>query len=419
MRHVNSNLNILKEKRYSENIKINTFLKPPSIPNNFNSPMTTKNANNKNTLYSLLYKYNSKKSLYNTKNTTNTYTYKNISELTSGGGNKNNSSKKNINLFNNSLSIGNSICVKEKKVKVNHISIRLKLNNKIISNNINTKYKSKKKKVNNDMVEKIKEKDLKINKLQKELLQSQELLNKLQKDKQKELNFTFNSIKSLENLNNISKDYLVNDFIINTLEKNDITCKVNFNKIEKNKIKNKNKKNNNSKTNRKNYSITNTKNIKSLLKIDSLINININYNYKNKRSHKNLNKNNNTNKNNLIDIYKNHKPINKTKYNLPKSNNLRSFSSSANRFFPRCHLPYYSYISLDKNAIHRKDKKIINEDNNNKNKLLSSKNNIKKNNSNLNNLIMRCNLLKEKAYNILSNYISLTEYIINNKKESK
>ena len=147
--------------------------------------------------------------------------------------------------------------------------------------------------------------------------------------------------------------------------------------------------------------------------------INLNINYKNKRSQKNYNKNTYNNNNNyLIGLYKNNNLLNKYKYNLQKNKNVRSFSSSANRFFTSAHLPYYSYKSLDRNHIYKKDKNLIKRDNNKK-KLSSSKNNTKKNNSNLSNLITNCNLLKEKAYNVLSNYISLTEYIINNKKESK
>ena len=124
MRHANSNLNILKKKRNSNIVKLNNFLKPPSSYKNLNSPLTTKNANNKNILYNLLYKDTSKISLYNTKNTTNTF--KNTNDIsTSGVGIYSFNSK---NLCNNSISIGNTLNNKEEKKKIRgHINIRLKL----------------------------------------------------------------------------------------------------------------------------------------------------------------------------------------------------------------------------------------------------------------------------------------------------
>ena len=113
MRHVNSNLNLLKQKRSSKIVKLNNFLKPPSSFKNLNSPMTTKNATNKNILYNLLYKDSSKISLYNTKNTTNTL--KNINEVSNNGGILYSFNSKNLN--NNSLSIGNSLNNKGERKK--------------------------------------------------------------------------------------------------------------------------------------------------------------------------------------------------------------------------------------------------------------------------------------------------------------
>ena len=82
-------------------------------------------------------------------------------------------------------------------------------------------------------------KKIKINKLQKDLFQSQEILNKLQKDKNKELSLTFNSIKSLDNLNNFKKDYQLSAFFVPTYEKNDRIINTSFNKFEMNKNKKK------------------------------------------------------------------------------------------------------------------------------------------------------------------------------------
>lgn len=410
MRHANSNLNILKKNRNSKTIKMNNFLKPPSSSNNFNSPITTKNTNNKNILYNLLYKDNSKISLYNTKNTTNTF--KNLNEISTGGGGK--CSVNNKNLSNNSISTGNSLNYKENRIKHSHINIRLKLNNKIINNNFNNKKKSNHKTINYDMIEKIKEKDSKINKLQKDLFQSQDLLNKLQKNKQKELSFTYNSIKSLDNLNNYTKDYQISDFFIPTSEKNDRILKTNFNKFEMNNSKKKLNNNLNSKNKNKNANYNNTinKNLKVLLKIDSLININTN-NIKNK----NKKNNKSSYKNSLTGLHKKNTNLIKNKYNFPPSNYLKCFSSSANRFFPHGHEQYESCISLTRTTLKSKkkdkEKNIISNKKKDNIRLSSpSKNNYSS--PSLKNLITKCNLLKNKANKILSNYISLTEYIINN-----
>ena len=82
-------------------------------------------------------------------------------------------------------------------------------------------------------------KKIKINKLQKDLFQSQEILNKLQKDKNKELSITFNSIKSLDNLNNFKIDHQLSAFFVPIYEKNDRIIDTSFNKFEMNKNKKK------------------------------------------------------------------------------------------------------------------------------------------------------------------------------------
>ena len=403
MRHANSNLNILKKNRNSKTIKLNNFLKPPSSSNNFNSPITTKNSNNKHILYNLLYKDNSKVSLYKTKNTTNTYK-NNTNEISSFGGNKNSFSNKN--LINNSISSGNSMNFIDNNAKRGHINIRLKLNNQIINNNIGKKKKSKNNAINFEMIEKIKEKDSLINKLQKELCISQEFLNKLQKDKQKELAFTYNSIKSLDNISNLKNDYQLSDFFIPTSEKNDKILKTNFNKFEINKSKKKlkywNSKNNLSKNNKKN------KNLKTLLKIDSLVNLNTNNNSK-KSNKKYI-------QNSLSGFHKNN--INKYQCNFSTTNYLKCFSSSAKRFFPHGHEQYQSCISLTRNTL--SNKKSLHSPKQNQNHIITLSPSKKIFTSpSLKNLIKKCNLLKTKANNILANYISLTEYIIKTTKNKK
>lgn len=415
MRHANSNLNLLKKNKISKTIKINNFLKPPSTSYNFISPMTTKSTNNKNILYNLLYKDNSKISVYSTKNTTNTY--KNTNEISSCTCGKYSFTGKN--LCNNSTSMGNSLTYKENRARRGHVNIRLKLNSKIINNNFNKKNKVRQKAINFDMIEKIKQKDSQINKLQKDLFQSQELLNKLQKDKQKELSFTYNSLKSLDNMNiiNLSKEYRLFDFFASATEKNDKILKTNFNKLEMNKSR---KKTNNkiSKYNNSNCMSYNSKNLKSLLKLDSLINLNINLNQRN-------NKNNNKNiasRHSISGFNKNIFNVNnKYIYNIPSNNYyIRCFSSSPNRCFPHGPEQYELCLSLTKNNLNNKKKDKKKSLNKTESKINNICSKISKNNASpsLENLISKCNVLKNKANNILSNYISLTEYLIDCSKNN-
>ena len=408
MRHANSNLNILKKKRNSNIVKLNNFLKPPSSYKNLNSPLTTKNVNNKNILYNLLYKDTSKISLYNTKNTTNTF--KNTNDIsTSGVGIYSFNSK---NLCNNSISIGNTLNNKEEKKKIRgHINIRLKLNDKII-NNYSKKGTFRQKTMNVNIIEKIKEKDSRINQLQMDLLQSQELLNKLQKEKQKELSFTYNSIKSLDNIN-LSNDNNFADIFTQITEKNDKILKTNYNRYEMNKYKNKTINNNNiNKKNRIKKNYANNK-FKSLMKINSLINLNSNFS-------KNKNKRNNKIKNiqstnSLSGFWKNSNYYNKYQNNIPK-NNTKYFSSYAtNRFYKHKSEQYQSCVSLTRNfnSDNKKNKKIS------VNKNVSKKINFsnKTESSNFKKLVEKCDILKERANTILNNYLNLVEYINDLKSE--
>ena len=404
MRHANSNLNILKQKRSSKIVKLNNFLKPPSSFKNLNSPMTTKNATNKNILYNLLYKDSSKISLYNTKNTTNTL--KNINEVSNNGGILYSFNSKNLN--NNSLFIGNSLNNKGERKKIRgHINIRLKLNDKIINNY--TKKKSKQKTINMNIIEKIKEKDLKINKLQMDLLQSQELLNKLQKEKQKELSFTYNSIKSLDNINLSHDKKRFDDIFTQITEKNDRILKTNYNKYEMPKSKNKtiiNNINRKNKKNKNNYN-NNKKKYKSLMKINSLFNLNSNFS-KNKNKRNTLNKNI-VSSNSLSDNYLN---INKNQNNVP-TNKPKYFSpNSTNRFYKQNSKQYGSCISLRGNAFSikkKKDKKIYTKKA--ESKIIKKIDKDKCDNDSLIKFKEKCEILKSRANKIISNYICLTEYI--------
>jgi len=397
MKHANSNVNILKKKKISKTIKINNFLRPPSISNNFISPITAKNSNNKNILYNLLYKDTSKISLYNTKNTTNTF--KNNNEISTIGGGK--YSFNNKNLSNNSTSMGNSINIKEDRIYKENISIRLKLNSKIF--NSNNKNKSKSKSINNDLIEKIKEKDLYINKLQKELFQTKEFLSNFKKEININNNIDENQqIKSNMNMIILNNDEHGNNIEEETIDRRDRTLKINSVKFEVNKSnsKVKNQNLNYDYSNHKNNNSCSKKNLEALSRIDSFININ---NNKNKRNNKNQKCNNCLN-------------INNYQYSFPTNNFMkciRCFSSSTNRGFRSGKGRYESYKLLPKKTSKNRKKEVIKlaqrkENNNNDNKKELSYTSTR-----LKDLIVKCNNLKSRANNILTNYISLAESLIN------
>ena len=405
MKHANSNVNILKKKKISKTIKINNFLRPPSISNNFISPITAKNSNNKNILYNLLYKDTSKISLYNTKNTTNTF--KNNNEISTIGGGK--YSFNNKNLSNNSTSMGNSINIKEDKIYKENVNIRLKLNSKIF--NSNNKSKTKSNTINNDLIEKIKEKDIYINKLQKELFQTKEFLSNFQKEMKLNINFDENlQIKNNMNMNILNIDEQNGNNVEGTIDKKDKTLKLNSVKFEVNKSNSKVKNHNlnNEYSNHKNNNSYSKKNLEALSRIDSFINLNINNN-KNKRNNKNQKCNNCLN-------------INNYQYSFPTKNFMkciRCFSSSTNRGFRSGKGRYESYKLLPKKTSKNKKKEVIkltqrkeNNNHNNKKELLYTSTKLK-------DLIAKCNNLKSRANNILSNYISLTESLINNSNSAK
>ena len=399
MKHANSNVNILKKKKISKTIKINNFLRPPSISNNFISPITAKNSNNKNILYNLLYKDTSKISLYNTKNTTNTF--KNNNEISTIGGGK--YSFNNKNLSNNSTSMGNSINIKEDRIYKENISIRLKLNSKIF--NSNNKSKSKSKSINNDLIEKIKEKDLYINKLQKELFQTKEFLSHFNKEIKLNNNIEENQqIKS--NMYILNKDEQGNNIEEKTIDKKDRTLKLNSVKFEVNKSnsKVKNQNLNYDYSNHKNNNSCSKKNLETLSRIDSFININ---NNKNKRNNKNQKSNNGLN-------------INNYQYSFPTNNFMkciRCFSSSTNRGFRSGKGRYESYKLLPKKTSKNRKKEIIKltqrKENYNYNYNHDNKKEHSYTSTTLKDLIVKCNNLKSRANNILSNYISLAESLIN------
>ena len=186
MKHAKSNKNLFK-KAPEGNHKKEYLFKKSSTKKNFNYIKSNNASGRKKYLISLLDKntpknYNTNKFNFNSKNNNKNEIY-----LTSG--------IENINVDDNYKTMHPQ----------RNINIRLNLNNEIINNNFNNYYTTITKNYNKsknsvNVNEKIKEKDQLITKLQKELLQSQKLLNQIQKDKQNELTITYNSIKKYDKL---------------------------------------------------------------------------------------------------------------------------------------------------------------------------------------------------------------------------
>ena len=348
MKHAKSNISLLKKEK--GHVKKNIFKKSSQ---NYNSIKTNNDKRRKNYLISLL-DINSTKSQKSNKFNFNRKNNKKEIYLTSGRENINNAYRTNHHHGN--------------------INIRLNLNNEIINNNFNNYYYSTKHKnfhksrSNINLNEKIKEKDKVITKLQKELLQSQELLNQIQKDKQNELSFTYNTIKK-------------------------------YDKLDKNN----------------NHSLNALLNSPSLLK----------FNYNNNKR-ENLKKNDYKLFNSGIYIHHNKKY--KLTASSPKSNYIRCFSSSPNRFFSfnLDNLESYNSNFSLRNSLYQKSNNNIklnkksnsnifikrNEKISNPTELcipkqLSYSNTNSKNLSKNKVFIDKCENLKKRAKLLLNNYISL------------
>ena len=188
MKQAKSNTKILRQSvNNNNNKKTNIFIKS-AANHNFNTIKTTNSKNKKNYLISLL----GRKVANNL----------NLNKF--GLNSKKNNNKKEIYLTNVFGNINNKKENNKNRPFQRNINIRLNLNNEIINNNfgnycLSTKNQNIHKSMSNiNLNEKIKEKDKLITKLQTELLQLQEFLNELQKDKQNELFSTYNSMKSLD-----------------------------------------------------------------------------------------------------------------------------------------------------------------------------------------------------------------------------
>ena len=195
MKQSKSNKKILKQSINSNNNnkKTNIFIKSTGS-HNFNTIKTTNPNNRKNYLLSLL-----------GKKASNNLNLNNFGLNYKKNNNKNN--KKEIFLTSGFNNFKNKIIYNTNNIikpLPRNINIRLNLNNEIINNNfgnycLSTKNQNIHKSMSNiNLNEKIKEKDKIITKLQTELLQLQEFLNELQKNKQNELFSSYNSMKSLD-----------------------------------------------------------------------------------------------------------------------------------------------------------------------------------------------------------------------------
>ena len=199
MRKVKSNLNILKP-----NNKINLSIKSSKSNSNFKKSTSSlhindPNLNTKGISYNLLTKKAYKNSNFPTKYFNNYKGINNQNKVYNLNG-KYKAYKNNYNnqaIFNNNSNNSNR-----------GISIKLNFKNKIINNYFMKRYKinnsknsikNKLKNINNNINERIKEKDKQIALLQKDLLQSQKLLNQLQDEKQKEISSKYNTIKYEDN----------------------------------------------------------------------------------------------------------------------------------------------------------------------------------------------------------------------------
>ena len=341
MRHVKSNINILKKNNNSKS-KMNSSKSKNNLKK---SPTTLRmdefNINNKilnnNNYINLLEKQFSSIIFNNYRANSKNKKYKNKV-------NKTNYSGHNIIFNNNNYNINKGIC------------IRFNFKNKIINNNfIKSKNTSKKNKnkdnnlnldFNND--EKIKEKEKQINFLQKELLKSQKLLNQIKEERQKQITLNYRTIKNGDNNNSIntnksrmSKYSSLTDIFASNKEKNlHILKTVNKkDKLSPNKPKSHYKNKNFNKKNNLNILINNSSSVKSFL-----------FNYNTLNTNKNCKTRNNIHKTNRYDNYHSriNSKTNKKNKNNPQTKLIRLLSNSPDKILKK----YLNYC--DSNSKNKK-----------------------------------------------------------------
>ena len=476
MKHVKSNVNILKplqeklqNNKGNMNMKISKSNK--NIKNSKNnlkiSEQEMKLINNKNNLLINFCEKSCKNSFsslafINNNNNNN----KNIKNSVSPK-KKISFNKKNKTSTNTIFNTNNNNFIENNNNNSNRgISIRLNFKNKIINNNFSRKNrinKNSKKMGQNphtpkninlvnsgikpdfNFNEKIKEKDKQITLLQKDLLQSQKLLNQLQEEKQKEISSTYNSIKRVDsfinNNNNNNNSYLNNNnnnTSYNRMKKYSSLSNFFVSKTDKNLNvlrtfygKNgliSNKSNSKRTIYNTNYNNKSMNRIKNLNKSRKKSNLNIFTNASNfakfqafKNNLQNKNKicktRNNTHKNyNLGNLYFNSGTNSNRKKNKSK-NFMRALSYSPNKILAQFLYQYETNCKTSKNILRKniniKSASPSSAQNRVINKRMKNMINNKRS-KDLEYIINKGEDLKNRMKNLLNNYISLSYEIKKN-----
>ena len=321
--------------------------------------------------------------------------------------NQSNKIKKNINSYE--MPSSSSIKTKNKSTFIQpdlpdslnvidnhgHINIRLNLKNQFINtnNNINNNNIS-------DYAEKMKEKNNKILQLQNDLLKSQEIIHDLNNLNNKVNNsFKFGKNNLSKNLNKSSREK--NIFMLTkSSESVDKILKTafneyNLNNISKKKSNKKNHKNNflkkSGNVNNIQRMITNEKKMykKSNIKINDIL-------------YTNYNQNKPKQKDDYLRLFL---PMSNFYNSKPKfnsySNDRKNIKNKINYQFE----PHLNYTEKNK-----KQKFYINE-------LILNNENKGRNNMNIDEFKKKCENLKQRANNLINNYIDLTNYLVKSRKK--
>ena len=462
MKHVKSNVNILKPlqekiKNNASNVNLISSKSNTNIKNTKNnlriSEQEMKLINNKNNLLINFCEKTCKNSfsslafINNNKNIKNSISPKKIISF-----NKNNKTSTNT-IFNTN---NNNYIVNNNNNSNRGINIRLNFKNKIINNNFSRKHrinKNSKKMGHNphtpkninlnsgskpdfNLNEKIKEKDKQITLLQKDLLQSQKLLNQLQEEKQKEISSTYNSIKRVDSFinNNNNNSYLNNNntsynnrmkkysslsnFFVSKTDKNLNVLRTFYGKngLISNKSNSKKSLYN---TNYNNKSVNRIKNINKSRKKNNLNIFTNNSSFAKfqvfKNSIQNKNKicktRNNTHKNyNFGNFYFNSGTNSNTKKNKSK-NFMRALSYSPNKILAQFLYQYEANCKTAKNTFRKNINIKSASPSSAQNRIINKrmKNMINnKRSKDLDYIINKGEDLKKRMKNLLNNYISLS-----------
>jgi len=272
-----------------------------------------------------------------------------------------------------------------------HINIRLNLKNQIINGINNNNISDYNINTGLEIAEKMKEKNNKIIQLQKDLLKSQEIIHDLNNKNNSFKCKEHNKNKNVANLNKSSREK--NIFMTTkSSESVDKILKTAFNEYNLDNIINK-------KSNKKNHK-------NSFLKKSGNINNIKRENINNKKQNKNKNLK-------ISDIlYTNNNSKNKK-----QNDYLRLFLPTSN--FYKTKSKYNSYSNDRKNAKnkinHNLDYNSIKTDNNKRQQI--NKKNSGNNNITINEFIKKCEYIKQKARNLINNYIDLVGQLEKSKKD--